>query len=146
MPFVPPCQIHASCVSVGGRGLLIVGPSGSGKSTLALQLMALGAELVADDRCDLSSSIEGIYAARPSELPQAIEARGLGLLCAKCIDRSRIVAVIDLGKTTENRLPHLKNVEIDGHTLSLLHNSTQTDLAAALFHFLKSGFHASMSE
>ena len=42
-------QMHATTVALRGRGLLILGPSGSGKSTLALQLMAVGARLVADD-------------------------------------------------------------------------------------------------
>jgi len=41
---------HATTVAVAGRGLMIEGPSGSGKSALALELMAFGAELVADDR------------------------------------------------------------------------------------------------
>ena len=35
--------LHASCVAVAGRGLLIAGASGSGKSALALDLMAFGA-------------------------------------------------------------------------------------------------------
>ena len=42
-------NLHASCIAVHGRGVLILGPSGAGKSSLALQLMALGADLVADD-------------------------------------------------------------------------------------------------
>jgi HPr kinase/phosphorylase len=41
--------LHASAVSLDGNGVLICGASGTGKSTLALQLMALGAELIADD-------------------------------------------------------------------------------------------------
>jgi len=42
--------LHASCVCLEGRAVLIRGASGSGKSGLALQLIALGAALVADDR------------------------------------------------------------------------------------------------
>ena len=42
--------LHASCVSINGNGVLICGSSGSGKSSLAINLIALGAELVADDR------------------------------------------------------------------------------------------------
>ena len=45
--------VHASCVARDGRAVLIRGASGSGKSGLALQLMALGAGLVADDRTRL---------------------------------------------------------------------------------------------
>ena len=40
--------LHASCVAVAGRAVLITGPSGSGKSSLALTLLAHGAALVAD--------------------------------------------------------------------------------------------------
>ena len=50
---VAPLILHGSCVAVEGRGVLIVGPSGAGKSSLALALMALGAELVADDRTEV---------------------------------------------------------------------------------------------
>ena len=42
--------LHASCIDIDGRGILILGESGSGKSTLAIQLIALGASLVADDK------------------------------------------------------------------------------------------------
>src|SRR3546814_9666093 len=41
--------LHASCVAIGGRAVLIEGPSGSGKSDLALRLIDRGAKLVADD-------------------------------------------------------------------------------------------------
>jgi HPr kinase/phosphorylase len=42
--------LHASCIALEGRGLLILGPSGAGKSSLAIRMMALGASLVSDDR------------------------------------------------------------------------------------------------
>ena len=37
--------VHASCVAVDGKGLLILGPSGAGKSALALALIAMGAPI-----------------------------------------------------------------------------------------------------
>ena len=52
------CVMHASCVSYENHAVLILGPSGIGKSSLALQLMALGAVLVADDKTCLRK-IEG---------------------------------------------------------------------------------------
>ena len=41
--------IHASCVAIDGRALLIEGASGDGKSDLALRLIDRGATLVSDD-------------------------------------------------------------------------------------------------
>ena len=41
--------IQASCVAIGGRGLLILGAPGSGKSSLALALIDRGARLIGDD-------------------------------------------------------------------------------------------------
>lgn len=46
-------NIHASCVAIGAKGVLILGESGAGKSDLALRLMDEGARLVADDRTEL---------------------------------------------------------------------------------------------
>ena len=57
--------VHASCVTVQGRGVLITGASGSGKSALALSLMALGADLVADDRVILSLDRGRVMASAP---------------------------------------------------------------------------------
>ena len=42
--------IHANCVSVDGKGLLILGASGAGKSSLTFELIALGAMLVSEQR------------------------------------------------------------------------------------------------
>lgn len=41
--------LHAACVGIGGRGLLLLGASGSGKSTLALHGMVRGLDLLAED-------------------------------------------------------------------------------------------------
>ena len=46
-------NIHASCVAIGGKGVLLLGDSGAGKSDLALRLIDEGARLVADDRAEL---------------------------------------------------------------------------------------------
>ena len=56
-------NIHASCVVCAragaafgvpeDAGVLLLGESGSGKSEAALRLIAIGAKLVADDRCEL---------------------------------------------------------------------------------------------
>ena len=67
-------RFQASCVAVGGRGLLIAGPPGSGKSTLALKLIDRAATLVGDDGVELArlappltvDNMEGISARQDS--------------------------------------------------------------------------------
>ena len=51
---MPPAEsgdltVHGTTVARAGRAVLILGASGTGKSALALQMIALGARLVADD-------------------------------------------------------------------------------------------------
>jgi HPr kinase/phosphorylase len=46
-------NIHATCLAVKGKGVLLLGGSGAGKSDLALRLIDEGAKLVADDRVEL---------------------------------------------------------------------------------------------
>jgi hypothetical protein len=41
--------LHASCVAIGGRAIVLAGPSGLGKSTLAAALAGNGATLLSDD-------------------------------------------------------------------------------------------------
>ncbi|MGR3805256.1 HPr kinase/phosphorylase [Marinibacterium profundimaris] len=74
--------LHASCVAINDRAVLILGPSGSGKSTLALQLMAYGARLVGDDRIRLSVEGGALVAWPGPGLSGLIEARGMGILRA----------------------------------------------------------------
>ena len=71
---------QATCVALGGRGVLIEGPPGSGKSSLALALIDRGAELVGDDGVLLEAR-GGVLFARPHpEIAGLLEVRNLGLL------------------------------------------------------------------
>ena len=72
--------LHASCVAIGERAVLITGGSGSGKSDLALRLIDRGAMLVADDGT-LVRSEDGLLLARaPSTIAGLLEVRGVGIL------------------------------------------------------------------
>jgi hypothetical protein len=47
--------LHAACVGLNGRGLLLMGESGAGKSTLSLQCLLDGFEFVAEDSVFVST-------------------------------------------------------------------------------------------
>lgn len=131
--------VHASCVAVAGRGLLILGASGAGKSALSLQLMAFGAELVGDDRLLLSGGTEAVFAGPVPRLAGAIEARGLGLLRAPNLDRIRLSAVLDLDRTETERMPAPRQARVLGCVIPLLYRIKGPHFAPALIQFLKSG-------
>jgi hypothetical protein len=42
-------SLHAACVGLGGRGVLLMGPSGAGKSTVALQCLLQGLDFLSED-------------------------------------------------------------------------------------------------
>jgi serine kinase of HPr protein (carbohydrate metabolism regulator) len=73
-------RIHASCVAIGGRAVLLCGASGSGKSDLALRLIDRGAELVSDDQVLLTRDGDTLRASPPATIAGKIEVRGLGIL------------------------------------------------------------------
>jgi len=97
--------LHASCVAVGPRAVLILGAAGAGKSALALQLIAYGAALIADDQTLLTRHGDQLVATCPSPLSGMIEARGIGLLHAPPRASATIQLVVDLDQTETDRLP-----------------------------------------
>lgn len=132
-------NLHASCVAWSGRGILIIGPSGSGKSSLALSLMGLGCALVSDDRTDLVREGGAVIASAPASIRGRVEARGIGILRAEAIDASRLVCVIDMGRTETRRLPPIRRTELLGIDLPLLHRVESAHFPAAILQYVKSG-------
>lgn len=89
-------QIHATCVSVDGRGVILRGPSGSGKSDLALRLIDQGGILVADDRVDLRIHGDNVFASSPQNIAGQLEVRGLGIMRLAYQADARLDLVVDL--------------------------------------------------
>lgn len=131
--------MHASCVATGGRGALIVGRSGSGKSGLALQLMALGAELVADDVTELRRLSEALSASAPPALVGLVEARGVGLLTAEHARSALVTLVVDLDEIESRRHPPARTTTIGGVELPLIRKVDDAHFPAAVLQRLKGG-------
>ena len=116
-------SIHASCVLVGSRAVLIRGASGAGKSRLALRLIQAAergeiafARLVSDDRTFLAVS-HGRLLARPApQLAGMIENRGSGIQRMAYEPVATVGLVVDLGAAGE-RLPDQLTVDVEGVTL-----------------------------
>lgn len=136
----PDSQIlHATCVAVDGRGLLIIGPSGSGKSALGLRLMSLGARLVADDRTELVVRDGRLVAQSPAAIKGLIEARGVGILHAPTAEAAEVALVADLGQAEEQRLPPARRITILGYELDLVLQARNDHFPDALMLYLRFG-------
>lgn len=128
--------VHASCVGWRGRAALILGASGSGKSTLALQLIALGAELVSDDRTALSRTADGLIAAPPDSIAGLIEARHVGLMRLPFAPHLPVSLAVNLDLIESERLPPQRSIAFLGVPLTLLHRVDGPQFPPALLHCL----------
>jgi len=131
--------LHATCVAIDGQGILILGPSGSGKSSLALDLMALGARLVADDRTIVTPAPDAPRAVCPPAIRGRIEARGIGILAADPVPEAPVTLVIDLGQREADRLPPRRIRRIAGHAVTLLQDPGTGSFAAAILQYVRGG-------
>ena len=86
-------QIHGSCASRSGDGVLLIGPPGAGKSDLLLRLLSRGFDLVADDRVDIVSGMAG----PARNLAGLLEVRGLGIVRLPHVGSARLALVVELG-------------------------------------------------
>ena len=73
-------QIYATAVELYGHAILLRGEPGSGKSDLVLRLILEGANLISDDRVELTYKNSQLYAGSPGNINGIIEVRGVGLL------------------------------------------------------------------
>lgn len=131
--------LHASCVAVGGCGLVIRGQSGSGKSALSLQLMAYGADLVADDGVLLSLENGRVVVRPPNPIKGLIEARGVGILKTRAVAEAQLCGIVDLDRVQEARLPAQTYEEILGQKVPVLYRVEVAHFAPALLQYMKGG-------
>ena len=72
--------LHATCVELGDRGIVLLGPPGSGKSDLALRLIDRGACLVADDQLAVERQGDRVLGRPADALAGLLEVRGYGIV------------------------------------------------------------------
>ncbi|TVP73894.1 MAG: serine kinase [Rhodobacteraceae bacterium] len=132
--------VHGSAVAFDTGedwvGVLILGPSGSGKSELALELIALGARLVADDQTEIYTHRAGLRLRAPARLRGLIELRGLGLLRAAPITDVDLVLVVDLAEQETERLPYRHQAQFLGVLITKLRRSPSRIFALGLRHYV----------
>ena len=106
----PDSFVHATCLAIDGRGVLLRGASGSGKSDLALRAIdgepGGSVRLVADDRVHLVATRSGITASPMPGFEGLLEVRGLGIARVPWMSDVPICLILDLvERTAVPRLP-----------------------------------------
>lgn len=104
MVIAPDQTIHASCVAIGGRAVLIEGPSGGGKSDLALRLIDRGATLVSDDYTVVTPDDGALMARPPATIAGRIEVRGVGIVTMPWLASAPVGLLVTIADQVE-RLP-----------------------------------------
>lgn len=113
-------KVHATCVEVGGAGVLLRGAPGAGKSDLALRLIGGGARLVADDYTEIKKKGARLTARAPKPIAGMMEVRGIGLIRLECAAECALNLVVDLVPAAGvERLPDPETCEYLGVSLPL---------------------------
>ena len=123
-------RVHASCVAIDGRAVLLFGPSGAGKSDLALRLIDEGASLVSDDYTELTLQAGALVARAPATIRGRIEVRGIGIVEMASVDVAAVSLAVDLGVPGE-RLPEPESRTILGFDVPAVTIDPRTASAAA---------------
>lgn len=129
--------LHASCVAIGDRAVLIEGRSGSGKSDLALRLIDRGGTLVSDDYVVLTRRDGALWATAPANIAGKMEIRGIGIVAMDAIKEARVGLVIQLADNPE-RMPEprgmrrIAGVELPEMALPSLEASAPIKIEIAL--------------
>ena len=111
--------VHASCVALEGKGVLLRGAPGAGKSDLALRLIEGGAALVADDQVALTSSGEALLASPPARIAGLLEVRGIGIVSTDFLTQCPVHLVVDLVQPDSvERMPEAATVDLCGHRIA----------------------------
>ena len=131
--------LHASCVAIDGRAVLIEGRSGEGKSDLALRLIDRGAVLVSDDYTICTRSDGALLGAAPANIAGKIEVRGIGVIDMAHQDRVPIALLVTILEAPP-RMPEgpkkrrIAGIDIPEVALAALEPSAPVKVELALKH------------
>ena len=135
--------LHASCVVLNERAVLLAGPSGIGKSDLALRLIDEGAQLLSDDQTQLQCENDVLIASPPSAIEGMIEIRHVGLAHMPFVARAPVALYVELLalNDTPERLPEHEPIFFLDHPVQRLRlpsfaASTPAKIRAALTYLL----------
>ena len=96
--------VHASCVALDGRAVLITGASGSGKSDLSLRLIDRGFTLVSDDQTIVRKAGTRLIATAPPTIAGKLEIRGVGIVDMPTVADVPVALLVELTSEIQ-RLP-----------------------------------------
>ena len=97
----------------GDAGVLLLGDSGSYKSDLALRLVAMGARLVADDRCEMFFDGKALRVRPPGAIAGLMEIRGVGIISMPFVPEARVALAARL-QNGPARLPERRRYSPPG--------------------------------
>ena len=108
--------IHATCLALGDKGILIIGPPGSGKSDLALRLIdssgsgigteVMTAKLVSDDQTLVTRRGDLLFGTSPATIRGKLEIRGVGVVDVPFQRETPVSLIVSLKPVTQiERMP-----------------------------------------
>ncbi|QHX36317.1 HPr(Ser) kinase/phosphatase [Spiroplasma sp. BIUS-1] len=107
--FAPLTEVHASCINIFGKGVLLIGESGIGKSEITLDLVKANHLFVGDDRIVITKKSNELYGKSHEILKNLVEVRGIGIVDVSqtngyqvILEKTKIDLVIELTQFKKN--------------------------------------------
>ncbi|WP_338985218.1 HPr(Ser) kinase/phosphatase [Spiroplasma endosymbiont of Diplazon laetatorius] len=121
--FAPLTEVHASCVNIFGKGVLLIGESGIGKSEITLDLVKTNHLFVGDDRIVITKKSNELYGKSHEILKNLVEVRGIGIVDVSqtngyqvILEKTKIDLVIELTQFKKNGIDDSERL---GHTFAV---------------------------